>query len=102
MNDHECGRIADYALQQPCVRGVAFQPITGITFLLLRLLLLDVAGLSAHHRRRLERIGHEAAAILPKLRDATPIMLFRVGVGPAPSDRAPRLPVSRLLSIDAC
>jgi uncharacterized radical SAM superfamily Fe-S cluster-containing enzyme len=27
VNDHECGRIIDYALQQPCVRGVVFQPV---------------------------------------------------------------------------
>lgn len=27
QNDHELGRIVDYALQQPCVRGVVFQPV---------------------------------------------------------------------------
>ena len=27
LNDHEMGRIIDYALTQPCVRGVTFQPI---------------------------------------------------------------------------
>lgn len=27
VNDHEIGRIIDYALQQPCVRGVTLQPI---------------------------------------------------------------------------
>ena len=27
LNDGEIGRIIDYALQQPCVRGVTFQPI---------------------------------------------------------------------------
>jgi uncharacterized radical SAM superfamily Fe-S cluster-containing enzyme len=27
LNDHELGGIVDYALQQPCVRGVTFQPI---------------------------------------------------------------------------
>ena len=27
LNDHEVGRIIDYALTQPCVRGVTFQPI---------------------------------------------------------------------------
>jgi 7,8-dihydro-6-hydroxymethylpterin dimethyltransferase len=26
LNDHEVGRIIDFALQQPCVRGVTFQP----------------------------------------------------------------------------
>jgi uncharacterized radical SAM superfamily Fe-S cluster-containing enzyme len=27
LNDHEIGRIVDFALTQPCVRGVTFQPI---------------------------------------------------------------------------
>jgi uncharacterized radical SAM superfamily Fe-S cluster-containing enzyme len=27
LNDNEIGKIIDYALQQPCVRGVTFQPI---------------------------------------------------------------------------
>ena len=27
LNDHELGEIIDFALQQPCVRGVTFQPI---------------------------------------------------------------------------
>jgi uncharacterized radical SAM superfamily Fe-S cluster-containing enzyme len=27
LNDHEIGRTIDYALQQPCIRGVTFQPI---------------------------------------------------------------------------
>jgi 7,8-dihydro-6-hydroxymethylpterin dimethyltransferase len=27
LNDHEIGKIVDYALQQKCVRGVTFQPI---------------------------------------------------------------------------
>ena len=27
VNDHEVGRILDWAVQQPCVRGVTFQPV---------------------------------------------------------------------------
>lgn len=27
LNDHELGRIVDYAVSQPCVRGVVFQPV---------------------------------------------------------------------------
>jgi uncharacterized radical SAM superfamily Fe-S cluster-containing enzyme len=27
VNDHEIGKIIDYALEQPCVRGVTFQPV---------------------------------------------------------------------------
>jgi uncharacterized radical SAM superfamily Fe-S cluster-containing enzyme len=27
LNDHEIGRIIDFAIEQPCVRGVTFQPI---------------------------------------------------------------------------
>jgi len=79
---------------------VAFQPITGITFLLLRLSLLDGDGLSTRHRERLHRIADEAAVILPKLNDAVPIMLFRLGVAAAPSARARRLPINDVFTID--
>ncbi len=27
LNDHEIGKIIDWALQQPCIRGVTFQPV---------------------------------------------------------------------------
>jgi uncharacterized radical SAM superfamily Fe-S cluster-containing enzyme len=27
LNDHEVGKIIDYAVQQPCIRGVALQPV---------------------------------------------------------------------------
>ena len=27
LNDHEIGKIIDFALEQPCVRGVTFQPM---------------------------------------------------------------------------
>ena len=27
LNDHEIGKTIDFALQQPCIRGVTFQPI---------------------------------------------------------------------------
>ncbi|HEY3929051.1 MAG TPA: radical SAM protein [Candidatus Koribacter sp.] len=27
LNDHEIGKTIDYALQQPCIRGVTFQPV---------------------------------------------------------------------------
>jgi 7,8-dihydro-6-hydroxymethylpterin dimethyltransferase len=27
LNDHEIGRTIEFALQQPCVRGVTFQPV---------------------------------------------------------------------------
>ncbi len=30
LNDHELGAIVEYALEQPCVRGVTFQPIQAV------------------------------------------------------------------------
>jgi len=30
LNDHEIGRIVDFALEQPCVRGVTLQPIQAV------------------------------------------------------------------------
>jgi hypothetical protein len=80
---------------------VAFQPITGITFLLLRLWLRGGEGLDPGHRRLLERVGRqfrEALGLAPK---EVPVMLFRLGFADPPSARAPRRALSDLLTITA-
>jgi nitroreductase len=82
------------------LRGLAFQPITGLTFLLLRMARSGGDGLSLAHRRLLHRLGAEFERLMPEARGATPIMLFRIGVAPPPSARAPRLPVAELLSME--
>jgi len=94
------GRVMERIWLTATNRGLSFQPVTGITFLLLRLLYLNGDGLSAEHRRRLQRIGDDASVIVPRLRTTTPIMLFRIGNGAAPSARSPRLSLSQLLTTD--
>lgn len=83
------------------LRGLAFQPITGITFLLLRLRLMGGDGLSQAHRRLLQRLDREFREIFPSAGDrVAPVMLFRVGVASPPSARAPRLPLDQILTVE--
>jgi hypothetical protein len=79
--------------------GMAFQPITGITFLLLRMRLTGGEGLSSDHRKLLDRIQEEFKRIYPEGAAESPIMLFRLGLAPPPSGRAPRLPLEQVLEI---
>lgn len=82
------------------LRGVALQPITGLTFLLLRLRLAGGEGLNPRQRRILQRLHDDLCALVPRLADSAPAMLVRLGLASAPSGRAPRLPVTRLLVDD--
>jgi len=79
--------------------GIAFQPITGITFLLLRRRLIGGEGLSAPHRTLLDRLGKEFERVYPEGAAESPIMLFRLGVASPPSGRALRLPLDEVLEI---
>lgn len=79
--------------------GVAFQPITGITFLLLRRRWRNGEGLSAHHRALLDRVDGEFTRLYPHNADESPIMLFRLGIAAPPSGRSPRLPAEQLFEI---
>ena len=79
--------------------GVAFQPITGITFLVLRRRLTRDAGLSPQQQTLLNGIDERLAQLLPVTRHKTPAMLFRVGYARQPSARAPRLPVDDVLTM---
>ncbi len=76
---------------------VAFQPITGITFLLLRRRLTGGQGLSHHHRKLLDRLAIEFERAYPEAVAESPIMLFRLGLAPPPSGRAPRLRLEQVL-----
>jgi hypothetical protein len=79
--------------------GVAFQPITGITFLLLRMRLTGGERLAAHHRTLLDRIGEEFKRVYPEGAAESPIMLFRLGLAPPPPGRSLRLPLEQVLEI---
>ena len=79
--------------------GIAFQPITGITFLLLRMRLQGGEGLSPDHRKVLERVAEGFARMYPEGAPESPIMLFRLGLASPPSGRALRLPLEQVLEI---
>ena len=82
------------------LRNVAFQPITGIIFLLLRLALEQGRGLSVRHQSLVERVARDLWELFPEVLGQTPVMLFRLGLAPPPTARAPRLPSRRILSIE--
>jgi nitroreductase len=79
--------------------GIAFQPITGITFLILRMRLTGGEGLGTDHRKLLDRIEEEFKRVYPEGAAESPIMLFRLGLAPPPSGRALRLPLEQVLEI---
>jgi nitroreductase len=76
---------------------LAFQPITGVTFLLLRAAMASAEGLGPTHRRLLERCRDEATRVFPRLRNEAPIVLARLGYAATPSARSPRLPADSML-----
>ena len=79
--------------------GIAFQPITGITFLLLRMRLNGGEELGSDHRKLLGRMEEELKRLYPEGAAETPIMLFRLGLAPPPSGRALRRPLEQILEI---
>lgn len=82
--------------------GFSFQPITGITCLILRRRLAQGNGLSTPHQNMLATIEKRLVKLFPALQQKTPIMLFRLGRASAPvSRRSPRRPVSAVLEITA-
>jgi hypothetical protein len=82
------------------VRGIALQPITGITFLLFRLSLAHGQGLSPRHRNVLERLEREFCRIVPAAGSDVPVMLFRLGLAAPPSARTSRLAIETVLTVD--
>jgi len=80
------------------LKDLAFQPITGITFLWLRTQLLHGEGLSPHHRNLIEQTAHELHELLD-LSQRTPVMVFRLGHAQAPSARALRRPLESVLTL---
>lgn len=97
----EAGRVVERIWLTATLRQVAFQPITGVTFLLLRLWLKGGAGLSPGHRRLLDGVGRQLREMLSLGPGEHPVMLFRLGFADPPTARALRLPVSDLLTITA-
>jgi hypothetical protein len=77
--------------------GLAFHPMTGITFLIQRLYLDREPGFSEAHKKLLEKAWDYVQRVFPVDRSKGIIMLFRVGYAPIPSVRAPRRAVDDIL-----
>lgn len=77
---------------------VAFQPITGMTFLWLRCREDRGAGLSRAHQAVIERIGRQLSRLLPAFARHTPVMLFRIGYAEPPMARALRRRVDEVFT----
>lgn len=92
------GELVEHVWLTATARGIAFQPITGITFLLLRCRLAKGNGLSLRHQKLLDTVGRRLGELLPSSLQRTPIMLFRLGLASAPSGRALRRPVESVLT----
>ncbi|HET8577686.1 MAG TPA: hypothetical protein VFO18_11345 [Methylomirabilota bacterium] len=95
------GRVVERIWLTATAHKVAFQPITGVSFLLLRLWLGPGEGLSPAHRRLLGWIGGELREMLQLGPEELPVMLFRVGFAEPPTARALRLSISNLLTVTA-
>ncbi|MDI6791036.1 MAG: hypothetical protein QME44_10180, partial [Thermodesulfobacteriota bacterium] len=77
--------------------GLAFHPMTGVTFLIQRLYLDREPGFSEAHKKLLEKAWGYIQRVFPVDRSKGMIMLFRVGYAPPPLVHAPRKAVDNVL-----
>ena len=70
--------------------GLAFQPMTGVPFLIQRLFMEEDSGLSVAHRALLKEAEAELSEVFPMDKDKATIMLFRIGFAEAPRARSLR------------
>ncbi|MDO9463425.1 MAG: hypothetical protein Q7J61_06425, partial [Deltaproteobacteria bacterium] len=80
--------------------GLAFHPMTGITFLIQRLYLDRELGFSEAHKKFLEKAWGYIQRVFPVDRSKGIIMLFRMGYGPLSATRAPRRAINDVLLLD--
>ncbi len=91
------GRIVQRVWLEATRAGLSFQPMTGIVFLMHRILAGEAGEFSPGHAD-LIRKAHEKLADLFGLGGETIVMLFRVGLGAPPSVRSLRLPMERAVT----
>jgi hypothetical protein len=84
------GRLLQRVWLTATKHGLAFHPMTGITFLIQRLYLDREPGFSEAHKKLLEKAWGYLQRVFPVNRSKGIIMLFRLGYAPPPSVRAPR------------
>jgi nitroreductase len=81
------------------LRGIALQPITGISLLLLRATLAGGEGLSRDQQSHLQRLATRLRELVSLPAGDLPAIIFRVGYARSPSARAPRLPLDEVLTV---
>lgn len=79
--------------------GIAFQPVTGITFLISIQNLAEGSGLNPVHQEQIMSIQDRLKDIFPFDKDNGLIMLFRMGWASSPTTHSIRRPVEEVLSI---
>jgi nitroreductase len=86
------GRLVQRVWLEAMRLGLSFQPMTGITFLIQKVLAGSTDGLSTRHTGLIND-AHDRIRAAFKLKDETVVMLFRVGRSDPPSARSLRLPL---------
>ena len=91
------GRLLQRVWLTATKHGLAFHPMTGITFLIQRLYLDREPGFSEAHKKFLEKAWGYLRNVFPVDKSKGIIMLFRLGYAPPPPVRAPRKAVDDVL-----
>ncbi|MDP2992475.1 MAG: hypothetical protein Q8N82_03820 [Deltaproteobacteria bacterium] len=94
------GRLLQRVWLTATKHGLAFHPMTGITFLIQRLYLDREPGFSETHKKLLEKAWGYLRNVFPVDKSKGIIMLFRLGYAPMLLARAPRRTVKQVLDID--
>ncbi|TSA06250.1 MAG: hypothetical protein D4R73_11610 [Deltaproteobacteria bacterium] len=94
------GRLLQRVWLAATKHGLAFHPMTGITFLIQRLYLDREPGFSEAHKKLIEKAWGYLRNVFPVDKSKGIIMLFRLGYAPMLLARAPRRTVKQILDID--
>ncbi|WP_242344891.1 Rv1355c family protein [Anaeromyxobacter terrae] len=94
------GRAMQRVWLQATALGLAFQPMTPLTYLFARLDLGEPGGLSPAEIATLRELQGRVGAVFPEAADRGEPMLFRLAVAPPPTARALRRPVGEVLEVE--
>ncbi|NTU42296.1 MAG: nitroreductase [Nitrospirales bacterium] len=89
------GRLVQRAWLETTRLGLSFHPMTGIAFLIQRVLAGETKDLSSDNINRIRK-AHEMILSVFGTESGTPAMLFRIGHSDPPAARSLRLPLERV------
>jgi hypothetical protein len=93
------GRLLQRVWLEATKMGLSFQPMTGITFLIQKVMTGDNKDISYTHIK-LIKDAYERIKAGFRLRNETIVVLFRIGRSDPPGGRSLRLPVDRVVKIN--